>query len=119
METEKAPYEQWFSEETMNALSFVKEKRIPEITENDIGETGYVVDTLYSAFFSLLHGTDFESTIRTAINLGYDTDTVGAVTGMAAGILYGTSNIPERWRKELRGEELLLKTAIEFAEIMK
>lgn len=116
MGTEQVPYGKWFSQETMDAVSFVRDKRIREITEQDIGETGYVVDTLYSAFFSLLRGGDYESVIRTAVGLGYDTDTSAAVAGMAAGILYGANHIPERWKKALRSEDVLLKTAEEFAE---
>ena len=49
------------------------------------------------------------------MNLGYDTDTNGAVTGMAAGILYGLSGIPERWLTVLGGFDTLADTARDFA----
>ena len=32
-----------------------------------------------------------------AINLGNDTDTIAALTGGLAGILYGCNDIPENW----------------------
>ena len=68
-------YSQWFSEEE---LSFVTKKQIRALKEEDIGETGYVVDTLKTAFYSMCHGHDFASTIRIAVDMGYDTDTSAA-----------------------------------------
>ncbi len=112
---EGLPYQQWFSEETVRELEFVTQRKIRRLTENDIGETGYVADTLYAALFSLLHAHDFEMSIRNAVNLGYDTDTAGAVTGMAAGILYGSSGIPERWLSVLRKRKYLESAARDFA----
>ncbi len=112
---ESLPYEQWFSRETIDAVRFISGKRIRELTENNIGQTGYVVDTLYSALFSLYHADRFEKAILNAINLGYDTDTAGAVTGAAAGILYGSESIPIRWMADLRKREDLERTAEQFA----
>ncbi len=113
---ENLPYQQWFSEEAMEAVRFVVRKRIRDLTENDIGQTGYVVDTLYSALFSLYHADSFEKAILNAVNLGYDTDTVGAVTGAAAGIIYGKENIPTRWLTDLRRKDDLEDLAKQFAE---
>ena len=115
---ESLSYDRWFPKEALDALSFVTKGQIQAVTEKDIGETGYVVDTLYSAFFSLIHSTDFEHSILTAVNLGYDTDTAAAITGMAAGILYGAEQIPAQWMNDLRSKELLVKTAQEFAEVI-
>ena len=99
---EGLPYREWFSGETMDALEFVTGKKIRTLKEEDISETGYVVDTLYAALYSMLHADDFEGSIRCAVNLGYDTDTAAAVTGTAAGILYGREGIPDRWLRALR-----------------
>ena len=109
------PYQKWFSGSTLKKLAFVTEKKIRLLSEEDIDETGYVVDTLYAALYSMLHADDYEMSIRNAVNLGYDTDTAGAVTGTAAGILYGTDGIPARWLGVLRKQEYLETVAIEFA----
>ena len=69
--------------------------------ESIIGETGYVVDTLMTAVYSMLTGHDYESTVLTAINMGYDTDTNAAVTGALAGAYYGIDSIPDRWKDKL------------------
>ena len=112
---ESLPYGEWFSAETAGAVRFVTEKKVRELTEADIGETGYVVDTLYSALYSLLRAEDFETAVLNAVNLGYDTDTAGAGTGTAAGILYGAEGIPKRWLDVLRRREFLEGTARDFA----
>jgi ADP-ribosyl-[dinitrogen reductase] hydrolase len=53
----------------------------------------------------------FEDAVVHAINLGYDADTVGAVTGMLAGRIYGYSNIPKRWLNKLVKHDELLAMA--------
>lgn len=42
-----------------------------------------------------------------AVNLGEDTDTVGAVAGGLAGALYGYDNIPQKWRDTLLRREYI------------
>ena len=42
-----------------------------------------------------------------AINLGGDTDTIGALAGGLAGMKYGFDSIPEQWIKDLRRKDLI------------
>ena len=42
-----------------------------------------------------------------AVNLGDDTDTVAAVAGGLAGIMYGMEGIPAEWVDKLRGKEVI------------
>ena len=51
---------------------------------------------------------NYEEAVVKAINLGDDTDTVGAITGSIAGIAYGKENIPKRWLSKLRKKELTM-----------
>ncbi|WP_129308839.1 ADP-ribosylglycohydrolase family protein [Streptomyces sp. L2] len=62
---------------------------------------GAVWPCLGSAVWSLRTTTSYEDAIRTAIDLGGDTDTVAAVTGTLAGALYGARAVPERWTSAL------------------
>ena len=39
----------------------------------------------------------YENAVLTAINLGLDTDTTGAVTGALAGLKFGLNKIPADW----------------------
>lgn len=112
---EELSYEKWFSKDAIEAVEFVTGKQTRLLTEKEIGQTGYVVDTLYSALYSLYHAGNYEEAILKAVNLGYDTDTTGAVTGMAAGIMFTTSDIPVQWIESLRKREYLEKMAQQFA----
>jgi ADP-ribosyl-[dinitrogen reductase] hydrolase len=67
--------------------------------------TGYVVDCLSSARLALEAG-GYEQVVKAAIAFGNDTDTTACVAGGIAGIRDGINGIPERWRKNLRGQEL-------------
>ena len=62
-----------------------------------IKSTGYVVDTLEAAVYCLLTTEDYAACVLKAVNLGEDTDTVGAVAGGLAGALYGLEGIPAHW----------------------
>ena len=72
-------------------------KEIYLLTENEISSSGYVVDTLEAAIWSFLLSHDYEEAIFTAINLGDDTDTIGALAGGLAGIYYGFDSINNNW----------------------
>ena len=70
---------------------------IEEWPEARLNSSGYTVDTLACALWCFFHGESFEETLVSAVNLGGDADTVGAVTGGLAGVYWGFENIPERW----------------------
>ena len=57
---------------------------------------------------------NFEDAVLMAINTGYDTDTIGAITGSLAGVLYGEGNIPERWKNNLKKKDELDLIAIKY-----
>ncbi|GAB1821486.1 ADP-ribosylglycohydrolase family protein [Herbidospora sp. RD11066] len=62
---------------------------------------GAVWPCLGSALWALRTTTDFDDAVRAAIDLGGDTDTLGAVTGALAGAVYGLPAIPARWTERL------------------
>ena len=66
-------------------------------TRAQIQSSGYVIDTLEAALWCVSTTDSFETALVLAVNLGQDTDTVGAVTGQIAGSFYGASAIPARW----------------------
>ena len=65
------------------------------------------VDTLEAALWCVARSSDFETALLAAVNLGGDTDTIGAVTGQLAGALYGAASIPARWRHGVSAAERL------------
>jgi len=68
---------------------------------------GYVVDCLRSARWTVEQG-GYEQVVKAAIALGDDTDTTACVAGGIAGVRDGVAAIPERWRQNLRGKELVV-----------
>ena len=72
---------------------------------NTIKSSGYIVDTLEASIYSLINSVSFEDAVLKAVNLGDDTDTVGAIAGGLAGIYY--DNIPQRWIDNIRKREIV------------
>ena len=70
-----------------------------------IKSTGYVVDALEAAVWSLLTTGSFNQALLKAVNLGDDTDTVGAIAGGLAGLYYGYDSIPEEWLSAIKRRE--------------
>jgi len=73
-----------------------KEKEPP-----DIAGTGYVVESLEAALWAFNKYDTFEEGMISAVNLGDDADTTGAVYGQIAGAYYGVDAIPERWLEKI------------------
>ena len=86
------------------------------LAESEIKSGGYVVESLEAALWSFLTTSSFEDAVLRAVNLGWDTDTVGAITGSMAGVYYGFSNIPAHWLRKLLDYEKILSLTNQFAE---
>lgn len=79
------------------------------VPEANVVSTGYVLDTLHAALWSVHNTSSFEDCVLRAVNLGGDTDTTGCVAGGLAGVHYGMEAIPEHWRRALpRGPEVAM-----------
>ena len=73
--------------------------------ENQIRSSGYVVDTLEAVVWSLINTDAFDQALLKAVNLGDDTDTVGAIAGGLAGLYYGYDQIPTEWLSAIKRRE--------------
>ena len=69
------------------------------------------VECSHAALSCFMHAKTLENAILSAINLGGDTDTVGACCGALAGAYWGLDAIPERWRQDLEGYGELVRLA--------
>jgi len=89
------------------------------LPEGKIASTGYVVDTLEAAVWCFLTTDSYRECILKVVNLGGDTDSIGAVAGAMAGLYYADSlekGIPEEWKELLQNKELLMSVAEKLAE---
>lgn len=78
-----------------------------------IKSSSYVVDTLEAVIWTFLNTNSFVESIIGAINLGDDTDTIGALVGALSGMVYG---INEKWLNEIKNKEELISLAYRFDE---
>lgn len=71
------------------------------LEEAEVGSSGYVLHTLEAAIWCLLSTVSYPEAVLRAVNMGYDADTSGAVTGGLAGAAHGIDGIPAEWRARL------------------
>ena len=88
-----------------------------EAEPEEVQSSTFVLDTLRTAVWSVLHTGTFEEAVCFAVNLGNDADTVGAVTGALAGAVYGEAGIPPRWLAPLQGRERIAAVAERLADL--
>ena len=84
-------------------------RKFKTVIEEDIQSSGYVVHTLEASVWCLIHTDSYEEAVLKAVNLGDDTDTVGAVTGGLAGLYYGYNHIPDKWLEVIQKREWIEK----------
>ena len=88
------------------------------LPDSEIKSSGYVVHTLEAAIWCLLNSDSYAECVLKAVNLGDDTDTVGAVAGGLAGLAYGYESIPAKWLDAIVLRDWITKLCENFAYIM-
>lgn len=71
-------------------------------TREEVNNSGWAVSTLEAALWAFNTTESFEDALVAAVNLGGDSDTIGAVCGQIAGAYYGFGSIPDRWVKAVK-----------------
>lgn len=110
-------YKMYFNKETINQYNRILENNIKDLNIDDIESTGYVVSTLESVLWIILNCNSYSQSIIGAINLGGDTDTIGAITGSIAGIIYGFDSISDNWIKDMKNLEYLENISTRFSKL--
>ena len=96
-----------FSEKIREVYKRLLKTDISKEKLENIYSTGYVVHTLETVFWIILNSNTYNEAIIGAINLGGDTDTIGAIVGSIAGILYGYDTISKKWLNDLQSKDVL------------
>lgn len=102
--------------ERLTGLSYEEFKNI-EL--KDIRSTEYVIDTLEASLWCVFNTTNYKDAVLKAVNLGDDANTVGAITGGLAGIIYGYDTIPSEWLEVLAKKDDIIELANKLDSIMK
>lgn len=87
------------------------------VDPDNLQSSGYVIHTLQTALYHGLTTNSAEDAIIEAVNMGNDTDTVGAVTGAIAGARFGEQDLPARWLAELDQTDELRNCAQKLADV--
>jgi ADP-ribosyl-[dinitrogen reductase] hydrolase len=102
-----------FIDECMTGKMYTNYNKLRSFNIRSSGRdnSGSIMHAYVQASQSCYMNTCFEDAVVHAVNKGYDADTVGAVTGMMAGAMYGYKSIPKRWLKALVKRDELLAMA--------
>ena len=89
-------------------LSVLLTEDFSQRARSQVRGSGYVVQSLEAALWSLFNSTDYRSAVLNAVNLGEDTDTTAAIAGAPAALHYGFDSIPSAWLSQLaRRDEII------------
>jgi len=103
--------------ETLNTQLLMTIQNASQKTEDELKPTGFVLDTLEVAVWAFMTTDSFKEGSLKAVNLGGDSDTIGAVYGQLAGAYYGLSGIPQDWLDQLQDFNEIEKIAGQLCEI--
>lgn len=67
----------------------------------EVSNGGLAMNTFNAALWAFNSTSNFEDGMLAAVNLGGDSDTIGAVYGQIAGAYYGYDAIPDRWKERI------------------
>lgn len=103
-------------QEEMKPYRFWNVPYFQSIPKDFINSGGYVVDTLEAVIWCLLNTNNYKDCLLTAVNLGRDTDTIGAIVGGLAGLYYEESSIPKSWLNVLKRRRYIEEMCGRFYE---
>ena len=87
-------------------------------TRDEVNNSGWAVSTLDAALWAFNTTETFEDGMVAAVNLGGDSDTIGAVYGQIAGAYYGFSAMPKRWITAVKTWESVDAMVEEFLDVL-
>ena len=94
-------------EEYENHFKEIFDEEFYHKSREEIKSTVYVVDTLKACLWCVGTTNSFKDAVLKAVNLGEDTDTIGAITGTLAGAKYSFESIPKEWIEKLVNKALI------------
>ena len=114
----KKHYEEYYSSQSIEKYSRILNGKLDTLNENDISSSGYIISTLEASMWCTLTSDSYKEAVLKAVNLGEDTDTIGAITGGIAGCLYGINAIPNEWLNKLQKKEYLFNLTNQYYNTM-
>lgn len=107
-----------YSKESILTYNRLLNSDISKCNINDISSSGYIVDTWECVLWIILNAKSYKDVIIASTNIGNDTDTIGAIAGSMAGIIYGYESIPKLWLNKLVKKDYLMDLALKFDNLI-
>ena len=113
----KYNYRKYFSLENIKYYDRLLNNDISKLDLDSISSMGFVVDTLEAVVWCFINNNGYDKCVIEAINLGNDSDTIGALVGGLSGIYYG--NLPSKWLDSIVKKDYLLKLSNDYYNAIK
>ena len=113
----KYNYRKYFSLENIKYYDRLLNNDISKLDVDSISSMGFVVDTLEAVIWCFINNNSYDKCVIEAINLGNDSDTIGALVGGLSGIYYG--NLPSKWLDSIVKKDYLLKLSNDYYNSIK
>ena len=101
-------------------LAGMRTKKGPgaELKREQVNNSSWAVSTLDAALWAFNTTDNFADGLIAAVNLGGDSDSIGAVYGQLAGAFYGFDAIPDRWVKAVKTWEKVDALIERFLDVL-
>lgn len=109
-------YDKYFSKDSISKYSRLLNNDITTLDIDNISSLGYVVDTLEAVIWCFMNSNDYSESIITAINLGNDTDTIGALVGGLSGIYFNEVN--DIWLNDIKKKDYLIDLCNKYIKVL-
>ncbi len=107
-----------YKEKIRLVKDLLNKKAKPQEVVFKLGNGIEAFNSVPTAIYSFLANLEsFEESVVYAVNLGGDTDTLGAMTGGLSGSYHGIEKIPQRWKEKLENRVYIESLAEKLWEI--
>lgn len=100
-----------YKEKILLIEHLLKKKTISSEVSRKLGNGVEAINSVPSAIYSFIANDNFEDSVKYAVSLGGDTDTISAMCGGIAGAKYGMSGIPSKWIETVENKDYLIYLA--------
>lgn len=87
--------------------------QIGECSISDINGNSTLMDTIQAAIWVMLQAYDYKSAVHLATGIGGQTDTLAALVGGLAALVFRES-FPDKWVTDLKGKDQILTVSADF-----